>query len=155
MIANDQELEASIEDQVFRHAREINDIMARGHDEPPVDREDYPSATLDPALMADINATVPRFSAGRYASHYADQYYEPNGDLRIPVLALYTQRDPALPAPLSELLYQTRVSAAGHADMFRRQAASVAYGHCTGKQSDRLAAVRALVSWAENAPAPW
>jgi pimeloyl-ACP methyl ester carboxylesterase len=153
--ANDQELEASIEDQLFRHAREINDIMARGHGEPPVDREDYTSATLNPAVIADINATVPRFSAGTYAAHYSEQYYEPDGDLRIPVLTLYTQRDPALPASLSELLYQSRVTAAGHADMFRRQQASVAYGHCTGKLPDRISALRALVSWAENAPAPW
>lgn len=153
--ANDQELEASIEDQLFRHAREINDIMARGHGEPPVDRDDYTSATLDPALVADINAKVPRFSAGIYAAHYADQYYEPSGDLRVPLLTLYTDRDPALPASMSELLYQSRVIAAGHADMFRRQKASVAYGHCTGKLADRISALRALVSWAENAPAPW
>jgi len=153
--ANDAELEASIEDQLFRHAREINDIMARGHGEPPVDRVDYTSATLDPALVADVNATVPRFSAGTYATHYADQYYEPNGDLRIPVLTLYTQRDPALPASMSDFVYQSRVTDAGHADMYRRQAASVAYGHCTGKVGDRLSALRALVSWAEHAPAPW
>jgi hypothetical protein len=119
-----------------------------------VDRSEYTSATLDPTLLADINAKVPRFSAGKYAAHYAAQYYEPTGNLRIPVLTLYTQRDPALPASLSELLYEQRLDATGSRTMFRRMSASKAYGHCTGTQTDRLMAIRELVDWVEKGIVP-
>jgi pimeloyl-ACP methyl ester carboxylesterase len=148
------ELIESIVDQLFRHAREINDLMARGHGEPPVDRSEYTSATLDPALLADINAKVPRFSAGKSAAHYSAQYYEPTGNLRIPVLTLYTERDPALPASMSELLYARRVAATGSSGMFRRMKASTAYGHCTGTQQNRLTAVQTLVDWVEKGHVP-
>ncbi|HEX4682052.1 MAG TPA: hypothetical protein VH277_05050 [Gemmatimonadaceae bacterium] len=150
----DPELESSLEDQLFRHAREINDVIARGHGEPPVDRSTYTSSTLDPDLLARINDSVPHFSVGNYAAHYAAQYYEPTGDLHIPVLSLYTDRDPALPAVLSDTIYSQRLAARNNSAMFRRQRAA-AYGHCTGKLADRVNALRALVTWAENATAPW
>lgn len=153
--ATDAELEASIEDQVVRHAREINDIVARGHGELPVDRSIYTSVSLDPVLLAQINAALPHFAPGRYAQHYWAQYYEPTGALRIPVLSLYTERDPALPAILSDTVYSQRLTAAGDRSMFRRQSASVGYGHCTGTVPDRLSALRALVTWAEGQTAPW
>lgn len=153
--ATDAELEASIEDQVVRHAREINDIVARGHGEFPVDRSTYTSASIDPALITEINAVLPHFVPGRYAQHYWTQYYEPTGALRIPVLSLYTDRDPALPAVLSDTVYSQRLLAAGTRSMFRRQAASVQYGHCTGTIPDRISALRALVTWAEGQAAPW
>ena len=148
--SSESELIASIEDQLVRHAREVNDIIARGHGEPPVGNRDVDyTGALDPALLQTINSSVPRFDAGRYAAHYAALYYEPDGDLHVPVLTLFTPRDPALPAVMSELVYQARVAAAGRSDFLRRQQSSVGYGHCTSKLADRVAAYNTLVNWVE------
>jgi len=92
---------------------------------------------------------VPRFDAGRYAAHYASLYYEPDGQLAVPVLTLFTVRDPALPAVMNELVYQERVSTAGRSDFLRRQQSSVGYGHCTSRLADRVAAFNNLVNWVE------
>ena len=148
--SSDAELVMSIVDQLFRHAREVNDIVARGHGEPPVGNRDIEcTGSLDPALLEAINASVPRFDAGRYAAHYASMYYEPDGNLQVPVLTLFTARDPALPAAMSELVYQARVAAAGRSEFFRRQQSSVGYGHCTSRLADRIAAFNNLVNWVE------
>jgi pimeloyl-ACP methyl ester carboxylesterase len=147
---SESELIASIEDQLFRHAREVNDLIARGHGEPPVGNRDVEyTGALEPGLLQAINSAVPRFDAGRYAAHYASQYYEPDGDLSVPVLTLFTPRDPALPAVMSELVYEERVATAGRSDFLRRQQSSVGYGHCTSKLADRIAAFNALVTWVE------
>ncbi len=148
--SSDAELVMSIEDQLFRHAREVNDIIARGHGEPPVGNRDVDyTGALDPALLQTINSSVPRFDAGRYAAHYASQYYEPNGNLHVPVLTLFTPRDPALPAVMSELVYEQRVAAAGRSEFFARQQSSVGFGHCTSRLADRVAAFNRLVNWVE------
>ena len=148
--ASDSELIASIEDQLVRHAREVNDIIARGHGEPPVGNRDVVyTGALAPALLDTINSSVPRFDAGRYAAHYASQYYEPSGDLQIPVVTLFTPRDPALPAVMSELVYQQRVLAEGDSAFLRRQQSSVGFGHCTSRIADRVSAFNRLVSWVE------
>src|SRR6266568_4531616 len=107
------------------------------------------TGALDPGLLQAINASVPRFDAGRYAAHYASMYYEPDGNLQVPVLTLFTARDPALPAVMSELVYQARVAAAGRSEFFRRQQSSVGYGHCTSRLADRIAAFNNLVNWVE------
>jgi pimeloyl-ACP methyl ester carboxylesterase len=148
--SSESELMASIEDQLFRHAREVNDLIVRGHGEPPVGNRDIEyTGALDADLLHAINASALRFDAGRYAAHYASMYYEPDGDLRVPVLTLFTPRDPALPGVMSELVYQERVAAAGRSEFLRRQQSSVGYGHCTSKLADRIAALNALVTWVE------
>ena len=150
--SSDAELVMSIEDQLFRNAREVNDIIARGHGEPPVGNRDVEyTGALDPGLLEAINSSVLRFDAGRYAAHYASLYYEPNGELAVPVLTLFTTRDPALPAVMNELVYQERVATAGRSDFLRRQQSSVAYGHCTSRLADRVAAFNSLVNWVEPA----
>jgi pimeloyl-ACP methyl ester carboxylesterase len=148
--SSESELIASIEDQLFRHAREVNDLIGRGHGEPPVGNRgiEYTGA-LDPGLLEAINASVPRFDAGRFAAHYASLYYEPDGELAVPVLTLFTPRDPALPAVMSELVYEAPVAAAERSDFLRRQQSSVGFGHCTSKLADRIAAFNALVNWVE------
>jgi len=150
--SSDAELVMSIEDQLFRHAREVNDIIARGHGEPPVGNRDIEYAgALYPELLRAINDSVPRFDVGRYAAHYASLYYEPNGELAVPVLTLFTTRDPALPAVMNELVYRERVATAGRSDFLRRQQSSVAYGHCTSRLADRVPAFNNLVNWVEPA----
>src|SRR6266705_1728484 len=65
--SSEAELLAAIEDQLFRHAREVNDIIARGHGEPPVgNRNTEYTGALEPSLLQAINAEVLRFDAGLY-----------------------------------------------------------------------------------------
>lgn len=148
----DVELVASIEDQLFRHAREVNDIIKRGGGEPPVgNRHVHYRGLLDKETLEAVNRAVPRYDAGRLARDYGARYYEPSGRLRVPVVTLYTLRDPALPAVMSEELYEERVEDAGHAKNLRRLAAAkVEFGHCSGELSDRQAAFQSLMTWVES-----
>src|SRR5437763_7431715 len=69
--SSDAELGMSIEDQLFRHAREVNDIIARGHGEPPVGNRDVEdTGALDPPLPKPLDAAAEHCGSGRHAPHY-------------------------------------------------------------------------------------
>jgi len=153
--SGDAELRSAIADQLFRHAREVNDILARGHGEPPVGNRNVTyTGDLDQATLAAINASVPRYDAGQYAAHYAEQYYEPTGRLRIPVVSLYTPRDMAQPQVLSQDLYQQRVDATGASAFFTPLASDVAFGHCSATLGFREKAYDLLLHIVEDTHAP-
>ena len=83
----------------------------------------YSSAALPPALVADINARVRRYTRAPEAALFLDQFGEPSPTLRIPLMTLHTSRDPVVPAThedrlaqviTSPLLIQRRVDRYGH-----------------------------------------
>jgi hypothetical protein len=152
---SDAELRRALANQLFRHAREVNDIMVRGHGEPPVGNRNVTyTGDLDPATLAAINASVSRYDAGRYAAHYAEQYYEPTGRLRSPVVSLYTPRDMAQPQVLNQDLYQQRLASAGASAFFTQLASDVAFGHCSATLDFRVKAYDLLLHISEGTNAP-
>lgn len=83
----------------------------------------YHSAALPPALVADINARVRRYTRAPEAALFLAQYGEPSPTLRIPLMTLHTSRDPVVPVThedrlaqviTSPLLIQRRVDRYGH-----------------------------------------
>jgi pimeloyl-ACP methyl ester carboxylesterase len=149
------ELRAALLDLLTVHAFEVNDIMLRSHGQPPVSSSTFTSTNTNPALRLDegllqsINANALHFESAPNGAKFAEHYYDPSGDLRIPVMTLTTTRDPRLPAVMNDLVYQERVDAAGKSDFLsRRQIAR--FGHCNFTLNERLNSFLDFVRWAES-----
>ena len=72
--------------------------MGRTHGHPPFDNMDtvYTGA-LPPEILGLINATVGRYESTPDARNYLEHYYQPDGDISIPVLTLHNNLDPVAP----------------------------------------------------------
>ena len=150
LTASDAELRQAVLDFLIFHSFEVNDLMERAHGRPPVSSSTFTSSTLDPALLASINENTLHFEATPDAHNFLENAYDPTGDVRIPVMTFMNLQDPLLPSVLNDLVYQSRVDAAGRSDMFRRNYSVTRYGHCLAKLPERLTAFLAFVRWADS-----
>jgi len=107
----------------------------------------YSSPLLPPAVLAGINATVDRLSGSQSALNYLDHYYQPTGDLRVPMVMLSNSLDPVVPG-FHRLAYRNLVTAAGNGDRLVQRTIS-RYGHCTFTPAEIATAVLDLVAWVE------
>ena len=82
------------------------DLLARTHGETFFDNADwhYDSAALPPALVADVNARVARYTRTAGASAFLDRFGAPSSELRQPMLTLHATRDPIVPAFHEDIL---------------------------------------------------
>lgn len=112
----------------------------------------YDCGALPPAVIDDVNARVTRYQSTPDARAFLDQYYEPDGNLAIPVLTLHTTRDPVVPV-FHEDLYRNKVAAAGKLD-FLQQRRVTRYGHVTFTPAEIVAAFLDLASWVETGHKP-
>jgi pimeloyl-ACP methyl ester carboxylesterase len=153
--ATPAQLRAAIIDVLTVHAFEVNDIILRSHGQPPVSSVTFTSSNTNPALrlgdelLESINANTLQFEAAPNAATFAEHYYDPSGDLRIPVMTLTTTRDPRLPSAMNDLVYQGRVDAAGKSDLLLRKQV-VRFGHCNFTANERLLTFLQFVPWAES-----
>jgi pimeloyl-ACP methyl ester carboxylesterase len=92
-----------------------------------------------------INANIQRFAATPDARNYLEHWFEPSGDLQIPVLTLHTMWDPAVPSYHEKKLADV-VSAAGQS-AFLRQNTSVAFNHCGFGTAEIISNFDQLVAW--------
>jgi pimeloyl-ACP methyl ester carboxylesterase len=99
-----------------------------------------------------LNAGVDRFEATPDARNYLEHWYQPRGNLEIPVLAIHTTMDPAV-ALVHESVYAAIVDAAGTSDLLVQRIID-RYGHCTFTTAEQLDAFQDLVSWVETGVAP-
>jgi pimeloyl-ACP methyl ester carboxylesterase len=151
--ATPAELRAGIVDVLTLHAFEVNDFMQRAHGRPPVSSSTFTStgangSALDPALLESINANTLHYDASPDAAVLIG-HQEPTGDLRIPVTIFTTSRDPRLPPVLNELIYQSRVDAAGKSDLLLRRQVS-RFGHCNFTAAERAKGFTDFVAWADS-----
>jgi hypothetical protein len=102
---------------------------------------------LPPALLSAINAGVQRFAADPSALKYLDHFYEPSGDLRIPMLTLRTSRDPVIPG-FNQMAYGAAVAAEGQSDLLVQRTID-RYGHCNFLPEELASAYSDLVLWVE------
>jgi pimeloyl-ACP methyl ester carboxylesterase len=86
------------------------------------------SGSKDDAALNDLVYGVARYVSDPSAINYLEHYYKPIGDLRVPVLTLYTSRDPISPE-FHEQKYREVVVNAG-ADGYLLQREVEAFGHC-------------------------
>jgi pimeloyl-ACP methyl ester carboxylesterase len=132
LAGNQTQMINSIADQLFRHAREIDDIIARGHDASAIDNTNvvYTGPGIDQATIDFVNANVQRFSSSNFAEHEAAMWYDPDGSLRIPLVSLRSARDPALPAPLNDDTYFAKLTQ-DQRDQLVTVRVIDAFGHCS------------------------
>ena len=79
-------------------------------------------------------------------------FYEPTGDLEIPVLTLHNAFDPVAPI-LHEALYATALGEAGASDLLVQQTAP-SYGHCVFGVERMVDAFTDLTAWVEAGAKP-
>lgn len=112
----------------------------------------YTSASLPPSDLDFINANIDRFAAAPSALNYMESYYNPTGNLRMPMVIIATSRDPNVPA-FHRAAYAARVSAAGHSDLLFQRTIT-GFGHCTFTDAQFEAAFVDLTQWVEQGIAP-
>ena len=103
------------------------------------------------SVLDDLNARVARYHRTPDAENAMRSDYQPNGNLKIPVLALHTRWDPIVPL-FNEDRYRDMVAQAGCSDMLKQETVD-RFGHCTYTPDQLVAAFDELVAWV-NAPAP-
>jgi pimeloyl-ACP methyl ester carboxylesterase len=150
------ELIQSIATAVGGNAIGVVQILERTHGHPYFDnrRTQYTSSSLPAPVLFNINANVGRFDGSPNAAAYLNHYYDPSGDLRIPMLMLSDSRDPVAPG-FNQSAYVAAVGAAGNANLLVRRQVS-AYGHCVFTPAQLGTAFADLIKWAELGikPAP-
>jgi len=146
--ASPAELAESIATALTGHALSFIDLVPELHGKKYFDNRDVLYTGLLPAhVLAGINATVDRFAASPSALNYMEQYYEPSGNLEIPMIMLSTSRDPVVPGFHQES-YLNRVAAAGRSDWLVQQTID-RYGHCNFTPAELATAFTDLVAWVE------
>jgi pimeloyl-ACP methyl ester carboxylesterase len=129
-----------------------NNVLAHTHGHSPFDN----TATVYAGSQNDaaLNAGVDRFASTPDAMNFGEHYYQPDGNLSIPVLTLHTTRDPGVPL-WHEAIYADIVAAQGRSDWLVQRSFD-RFGHCTFTLPEQVTALEDLVRWAETGvkPAP-
>ncbi|MEN8006196.1 MAG: hypothetical protein ABFS42_04235 [Candidatus Krumholzibacteriota bacterium] len=115
---NANELVESLVTALAFNFRGFQDVLERTNGACPVDNFDteYVAADtglLPPDLLAMINAYVQRFDRSIPTDELFDRYYEPSGQLTVPMIAVHNRHDPVVPL-FHEGLYAAKVAAAGY-----------------------------------------
>ena len=140
------ELIDAIVTAIVFHAGSWADVFERTHRHDFYDNTgvEYTGSSDDNAL----NAGVDRFEATPDAVAYLDHWYEPHGNLKIPVVTLHTSRD-QLAHIYQEGRYADIVAAAGHSDMLVQHVIE-RFGHCAFTLEEQLDAFNELVGWSAS-----
>jgi hypothetical protein len=127
-----------------------NDVLAHTHGHSPFDN----TATVYAGSQDDaaLNAGVGRFTSTPDATNYVAQYYQPDGNLSIPVLTLHTTRDPGVPL-WHEAIYADIVAGQGKSEWLVQRTFD-RFGHCAFTVPEQVTALEDLVAWAETGVRP-
>lgn len=130
------------------------DLFDRTHQHPLYDNQNvsYASPQLPQSIVDGVNACVARFSVTPDAEAFLRKHYEPDGNLRVPLLTLHNTRDPVVPI-FHEAVYRDRVAAAGRL-AFLCQRSKDGYGHVNFSGAELLGAFADLVSWVNSGQKP-
>ena len=97
--------------------RGLHDVLDRTGGDCPIDNADTVYEPVLPGYLPDdvlwyINNMIPRYDRSVPKEGLFDRYYEPTGDLRIPMVAVHHEHDPVVPL-FEEHLYAAKVAAMG------------------------------------------
>jgi len=147
--ANPFELVFSITTALGSHANSFADLVLELHGKPYFENRDveYTSQLLPAPALAVLNGAVGRFEAAPSALKYMEHYYEPTGNLSVPMVMLSVARDPLVPA-FNQVSYLARVTAAGQSELLVQRTVA-GYGHCNVPPQDFVKAFADLVLWVE------
>ncbi len=115
---NGEELVESLITALAFNFRGIHDVLERTGGACPIDNYDteYEAAApglLPPEVLAMINAAVQRYDRSIPTDNLFDRYYEPSGELTIPMITLHNAYDPVV-HQYQEGLYAAKVAALGY-----------------------------------------
>lgn len=129
----------------------VPDLADRTHGHSPFDNSAtlYGTPALPPEMIAHLNANVDRFTATPDARNYVRKYYEPTGQLQVPVLTLANRLDP-VSAPFHEPTYGATVANAGRGHLLQQRIGGAPFGHCVFSVDEMTAAFHHLVGWVEG-----
>jgi pimeloyl-ACP methyl ester carboxylesterase len=146
--ANVNELIDAILTNILFQVGGWEDFFDRTHQHEFFDNKDvvYSGSSDDAAL----NAGVERFESTPDAQAYFKQWYEPQGNLKIPVVTLHTSRD-QLVQVFQQDRYAETVAAAGKSHMLVQHVID-RYGHCSFTLEEQLAVFAEMVDLAANPP---
>jgi dienelactone hydrolase len=132
------------------HALALPELLERTNGASPFDNTivDYSGTSDDVGL----NLGIGRFSSEPSGELYYQHYYEPDGRLQVPVIAMHTTRDPLVPAA-NLTAYETRVAEAGKSDWLVTQTVD-RFGHCSFTDAELDTAFMELVAWVEDGTVP-
>lgn len=140
----ESELQIAIYTQILTHLSFYFDLLGIVDDEPFFGNADV-EYTSGGILLEPLNAGVYRCSSSAEADQYFESYYQPTGELAIPVFGLTNTRDAN--APISHIYdYEQLVTLSGCGDMFEYQTID-RNGH-GATEEEILAALEYLVNWA-------
>ena len=130
------------------------DFLDRAHGHVFFDNSDvvYTGAGLPQPLLDDLNARVARYDATPDAENFLRHYYQPSGNLDIPVFTLHTTRDPVVPL-FNETRYGEIAAGAGASHLLFQRTVP-AFGHCTYGADKLLKAFDDLVAWVDTGVKP-
>jgi hypothetical protein len=152
--ANNQELVSSIVLALAFQALGANDLIDRTHDHSFFDNATVQySGPLPAQVLAAVNAGVARYSSTADARNYLIHYYEPTGNLQIPLLTVHNPRDPQVPI-LHEMRYHNVVAASGHSDLLVQLLGTQPYGHSNFSDQEVASRFHDLVTWVETGVKP-
>ncbi len=112
----------------------------------------YTSPYVPQPVLDALNAGVARYSATPDAVAYLLKYYEPTGNLLIPMLTLHNSRDPQVPV-FHEACYKALVDEKGHGDNLV-QRVKPSYGHDSFSAAEIASGFQDLVGWVEGGLKP-
>jgi len=141
-----QELVTSLVTVLGFSVQSGSDLFARTNSQSFFDNAtwSYSSAALPPALVADINARVARYTRTPEAAQFLRRFGEPSARLRIPLMSLHTTRDPVVPAWHEDRLRQVVTSPLLIQRLVDR------YGHCPFSAGELMVHFNDLVNFATD-----
>jgi pimeloyl-ACP methyl ester carboxylesterase len=128
-----------------------NDLLKRTGGASPFDNQSVTYTGLG-AYDAVVNASVDRFAGSKEAFNYLKAFYQPTGNLKIPVLTLHTTLDPDVPFT-HEASLAAIVANAGSSKKLVQQNYN-RYGHCNFSPAETAAAFLRLATWVERGVKP-
>jgi pimeloyl-ACP methyl ester carboxylesterase len=131
------------------HIRGAEDVVAHTHGHNPFDN----SATQYTGGFGPYDATffannIDRFEATPDARNYLSHWFEPSGNLQIPLLTLHTMWDPAVPTSHERKLAAV-VAAAGRSELLRQRTGTLAnaFNHCGFSTAEIVSSFDQLAAW--------
>ena len=122
---NGGELTESLITALAFNFRGIHDVLERTGGACPIDNYDTVYEAAAPGLLPDevlamINATVQRYDRSIPTDNLFDRYYEPSGELTIPMITMHNAFDPVVHL-YQEDLYAAKVAAKGYSQNLERR----------------------------------
>jgi hypothetical protein len=112
----------------------------------------YTGFDLSAEEEADLNARVPRYDADDWAVRYFTFFYEPSGELQLPLVSIRVSHNPMVPIQLG-WAYDQAVARAGATDLHSVWLIE-RYGHNTLTAQEFATALLALTEWVETGTRP-